>query len=38
MKNRIFAALVSFLIIVTPQLALSAEGSDAEEEEILILI
>ena len=33
MKNNIFAALISLLIIITPQLALSAEGSDAEEEE-----
>ena len=27
MKNTIFAAFISFLITVTPQLALSAEGS-----------
>ena len=31
MKNRIFAVVISFLITVTPQLALSAEGSDSEE-------
>ena len=29
MKNTIFAAFISFLITVTPQLALSAEGSNA---------
>ncbi|SVD50994.1 uncharacterized protein METZ01_LOCUS403848, partial [marine metagenome] len=32
MKNTIFAAFISLLITVTPQLALSAEGSDTEEE------
>ena len=32
MKNRIFAAVISLLITVTPQLALSAEGSNAEDK------
>ena len=35
MKNRIFAALISFLITITPQLALSAEGSDADEGDVV---
>ena len=33
MKNRIFAALISLLITITPQLAVTAEGSDSGEEE-----
>ena len=32
MKNRIFAAVISLLIIITPQLALAGEESNSEDK------
>jgi len=32
MKNKLFALIVTFFMVISPQLALAAEGTDKDKE------